>query len=273
MKNLIAALIEAQREFKPAIKDSDNPFFHSKYIDLESAWSAAKEALWKNGLTVIQHGDIHEASGQPVLVTRLVHTSGEEITGRLPLPVNKANNPQDLGASVTYVRRFGYMAIVMLCPEDDDGNEASGKVQATDRSGSQSQPKAQDWPPSTEMPVPLDAVEKTADVVTIEAVPGTNKKTGKPYVVFRAKLNTTDGEALSATTFDRAYYNILEMAKQLNQQVRVTVVKSKYGLDIKGVMLVQPAVAVEDEGLPFAFLAPFLPLAVATALYVGSRLV
>jgi hypothetical protein len=38
LKELTAALIAVQAEIKPAVKDTDNPFFHSKYVDLAGVW-------------------------------------------------------------------------------------------------------------------------------------------------------------------------------------------------------------------------------------------
>jgi hypothetical protein len=124
---LVSALIEAQRNFKVAIADSDNPFFKSKYVDLAGAWDACREALWGAGLTVVQFPRV-DAVGGLVLVTRLEHTSGEFREGAYPLLPTKSNDPQSLGAAMTYARRYCLMAITGLAPEDDDGNKASGKT-------------------------------------------------------------------------------------------------------------------------------------------------
>ena len=51
---LVMALAKAQGQIKAAPKDSDNPFFKSKYADLASVWEACREPLAKNGLAVIQ---------------------------------------------------------------------------------------------------------------------------------------------------------------------------------------------------------------------------
>lgn len=122
--NLTAALIKAQQAFTPAIKTAINPHFKSKFVDLAGVNDAANPALWANGLTVVQVTDIMD--GGPVLITRLLHVSGEEIGGTpYPLSPARANDPQALGACVTYARRYAKMAILDIAPEDDDGQTAS----------------------------------------------------------------------------------------------------------------------------------------------------
>jgi len=124
IKELASALCKFQSVMENVTKDSNNPFFKSKYADLASCWDAIKEPLTKNGLSIVQplggdeKGDYVE--------TILLHTSGEWISGRLYLKKNQnKDDMQTLGSAVTYARRYCLSAIVGLCPEDDDGNAAS----------------------------------------------------------------------------------------------------------------------------------------------------
>ena len=112
---------------KPALKDSTNPHFKSKYADLTSVWEACREALTKNGLSVVQ---ATEFDGENAWIkTILLHASGESIEGRYPLrPVQ--NTPQGMGSAISYARRYALAAMVGVVSDDDDGNEASqGKPQ------------------------------------------------------------------------------------------------------------------------------------------------
>ena len=52
--NLALALSIVQGKLTYAVKDSANPFFKSKYADLESVWGACRELLSQNGLAVMQ---------------------------------------------------------------------------------------------------------------------------------------------------------------------------------------------------------------------------
>jgi len=121
---LAAALAKAQAVIEGAVKDRANPAFRSKYADLAAVWDAIREPLTKNGLSLVQMPDM--VDGQPVLVTRLLHESGEWLEGTYPLNPVKTD-PQGYGSAITYARRYAAMAVCGVCPEDDDGNAASGK--------------------------------------------------------------------------------------------------------------------------------------------------
>jgi hypothetical protein len=56
----------------------------------------------------------------------LLHTSGEYLSERLLIPVDKAN-AHGVGSCITYSRRFSLMAFAgVVGDEDDDGNAAVG---------------------------------------------------------------------------------------------------------------------------------------------------
>jgi hypothetical protein len=124
INELAMALSKAQGEITPAIKDSANPFFKSKYADLTSVWAACREPLTKHGLAVTQ--TMVEQDGKLILITMLLHASGQWIKSFLPIVTQKPD-AQSLGAAITYMRRFSLSALVGICPEDDDGNIASGR--------------------------------------------------------------------------------------------------------------------------------------------------
>ncbi len=122
MKELASALAKAQAMMKPALKDSTNPHFKSKYADLTSIWEACRDALTKNGLSVAQ---VTEFDGDLCWIkTILLHSSGEVLEGRYPLrPVQ--NTPQGMGSAISYARRYALAAMVGVVADDDDGQAAS----------------------------------------------------------------------------------------------------------------------------------------------------
>ena len=121
VSELFKALSKAQSEIRGAKKDSENPFFRSKYADLESVWDAAKKPLADNGLCVVQTTDV--LNGEPVVVTTLGHTSGQWVRGVLPLTMVK-KDPQSQGSAISYARRYALAAIVGVVQTDDDGESA-----------------------------------------------------------------------------------------------------------------------------------------------------
>lgn len=117
------ALSKAQGEIKGAKKDTTNPFYKSSYADLASVWDACREALSRNELAVAQTTDI--VDGQIVLKTVLLHSSGESLTGILPVMIGDKPTAQALGSAITYNRRYALSAMVGIAPEEDDGNAAN----------------------------------------------------------------------------------------------------------------------------------------------------
>ena len=126
MKSLYAALVKAQSQIKNAVKDSVNPHFKNRYADLESVWDAVRDALHRNDLAVLQLTDL-DASGAPVLITRVIHTSGEHVEGRYPLVCKDPTDAQKLGSSMSYARRYALSAMLGVIQSDDDGNGASAQ--------------------------------------------------------------------------------------------------------------------------------------------------
>ncbi len=124
INELSAALSKAQGVIIPASKDSDNPFFKSKYADLAAVWEVARDPLYKNGLSITQHPS---AEGNAVTVeTVLTHSSGQWMSSRLTMTA-KDPGPQAIGSCITYARRYGLSAVVGIASEiDDDGNAATG---------------------------------------------------------------------------------------------------------------------------------------------------
>lgn len=124
--DLAKALTAVQASLTPAIRDSTNPYYNSKYADLSTVWESCREALAKNGLCVIQGNSVGPANTL-IVETILIHESGQWAKSELCLPLSKAD-PQGVGSAMTYGRRYGFAAMVGIVFEiDDDGNAASGK--------------------------------------------------------------------------------------------------------------------------------------------------
>lgn len=124
---LATALAKAQSVMGGAKKDKKNPFFKSSYADLSSVFDVLREPFAANGLSVTQLMDVLE-SGRSVMITRLMHLSGEFLESKVML--TDIPDPQKLGAYMTYMRRYCLMAIAGIPAEDDDGNIASAAVKA-----------------------------------------------------------------------------------------------------------------------------------------------
>ena len=97
-----------------------------KYATLGNCIDAAKPILAANGLSVMQLMGTNEKS-EVTLETVLGHSSGEYISSACVMPIAKlqggggSNPAQIMGASITYMRRYQYAAIIGLAQDDTDG--------------------------------------------------------------------------------------------------------------------------------------------------------
>jgi hypothetical protein len=123
MKEIAAAFVKAQRNFAPALKKAENPYFGSKYADLAICIEAVIDSLHDNGIAFMQH--TFESEKGVIVETVFLHESGESMqAGRIFVPAAQ-NSPQAFGSALTYARRYSIMTACGIAPEDDDGNDAS----------------------------------------------------------------------------------------------------------------------------------------------------
>ena len=121
-------LLEAQKEIGAIKKDSDNPFFKSKYFDINSILAEVKPKLNSRGLILTQSLKTKIEDGQKltgIITTILDSDSDNFIESFVEIPT--MSDPQKTGSAITYFRRYALQSMLALEAEDDDGNTASGK--------------------------------------------------------------------------------------------------------------------------------------------------
>ena len=116
-------LLEVQKEVGAISKDSKNPFFKSKYFDINSLIQHVEPILTKHGLLLMQ--PIKDGMQGSVIVDI---EDGSEVYSFLRLP--DLSDPQKLGSAVTYYRRYTLCSLLALQAEDDDANIASKAKQS-----------------------------------------------------------------------------------------------------------------------------------------------
>ena len=121
LKDLAKALSQFQATHVSAARDSKGNY--GTYTSLASALAAA-QAGTEFGLA---HTQTMKAVNEPetghLLVTTLLHTSGDQLSSEILLPSKsegRGNYMQALGSALTYARRYAILAIYGLASEDDD---------------------------------------------------------------------------------------------------------------------------------------------------------
>ncbi len=138
---LFEALAKAQASMRPAVMDSKNPHYNSKFASLTACQEAYKKPLAENGLCLTQQ--VFSVSQHFFIRSILGHSSGQWMSNVFRLILTK-NDMQGLGSAITYGRRYGANSLIgVVDTEDDDGNGALPPVD----------PKKNNPPKNTKPPV------------------------------------------------------------------------------------------------------------------------
>ena len=122
MKQIATALLKAQSEMSNPKKGATNPFFKSKYADLNAIREAVIPVLNANGISVLQ--PIVHLDSKNFVKTILLHESGESIESVTEIIYNKLNDAQAQGSGISYARRYALQSFVCVGADDDDGQKA-----------------------------------------------------------------------------------------------------------------------------------------------------
>ena len=125
MKDLLKALAEVKKEVGTLSKTETNPFFKSKYFDINSLIQQVEPLLEKNGLLLLQPIENNKVRSV------IYHLESEKfLSSEMDLP--NLQDPQKLGSAITYYRRYTLQSLLGLQAEDDDGNKAATPVKRID---------------------------------------------------------------------------------------------------------------------------------------------
>lgn len=144
-------LFAAKKEIGKISKDSTNPFFKSKYFDINALLEHVEPVLANHGLMVIQPIE------EDCVVTKIIDENGFGIASAMKMTM--LSDPQKMGSQVTYLRRYTLQSLLALQAEDDDGNKATKQVKQDNK------PNLNVYRPNTEVPTPqwaniLSGIEK-----------------------------------------------------------------------------------------------------------------
>jgi hypothetical protein len=128
--NLATALAAFQSEM-PVVAKSKTAKVPTKsggsysytYADLADVTDAAMPLLAKNGLSFSACPRLGERGYE--LVGVLMHSSGEKQEGALPIA---GNTPQEMGSSLTYMRRYLLGCMTGIVTDDDDDGHLAQKA-------------------------------------------------------------------------------------------------------------------------------------------------
>jgi len=118
MKKLHSKIFNLKSQIGKVSKDSKNPFFKSKYMDLNSLLEVVEPLMIENKLLLTQPLRNNDVC---TVITDI--ETGEEIVSSLSLPAT-LTDPQKIGSCVTYFRRYTLKSLLSIQETDDDAERA-----------------------------------------------------------------------------------------------------------------------------------------------------
>ena len=126
VNELFSALTKCRFE---SIKKTDSAHRH-KFANINSVLDVVLPELAKHCLAISQWPT--DLDGDHALTTMLIHESGQYMSSTIKLMFDKSDSdPQQLGSSLTYTRRYAVLAALSLSTVDDDGSYAKQKQERT----------------------------------------------------------------------------------------------------------------------------------------------
>jgi len=119
--SITTKLFAVQQEIGKISKDATNPFYKSKYFDINSLIEQTIPLFKKHGILLLQP----IRNGEVYTILRCTETETQEESS-IPLP--EMSDPQKVGSAITYFRRYNLASMLGLQAQDDDGNATVGSV-------------------------------------------------------------------------------------------------------------------------------------------------
>ena len=154
---IFAAVVALQSEINNPKKSKQGHGY--KYAELAQIIELSREPLATNGLAVAQY--CTAIDGQSYLVTQMIHSSGQWLRGYYPLEkagMRAVNDAQQMGAAMTYARRYNLAAMLGVAQEDDDAASLGSQRQQVRSNAPQSAPHPSKMPLDTLEGQTLNAV-------------------------------------------------------------------------------------------------------------------
>jgi hypothetical protein len=123
-KTLIEKLFEFQSMGIKFIKESDNPFFGSKYASLEDMLTTLNPILKELRLVIVHFTE--EVEQKNKVITQLINVDNEKDKIQTSFLLLPDLEPQKVGSAITYAKRYNIGQLLnIITDEDDDGNSST----------------------------------------------------------------------------------------------------------------------------------------------------
>ena len=120
-------LLAIQKENLCVKKDAKNPFFKSEYTSLDEILNTFSPILTEKGIVCF-----HRSSTEKSCIITTLYDIDSDTSISSEFPIFESNDPQKIGSTITYWKRYNLGQLLNITTEkDDDWNKASEKEKFT----------------------------------------------------------------------------------------------------------------------------------------------
>jgi hypothetical protein len=157
---IATAMVAFQGAVGSIKREANNPHFKKSYASLSNILDNIQLPLAEAGLMFSQHPDIDNS-----LTTIVVHAESGEFFRSSYRMKPSMDNPQGIGSTITYMRRYALGAVLGLNIEDDDDGNAGSQAPAR-----QQAVPARPAAPAVLLSDAIAAMKAAADMPSLKAV-------------------------------------------------------------------------------------------------------
>lgn len=163
IEKIMSAIKAVQQGADPVKKDTKGQVGSRQYMyaNLVDTWDTIKDLMNQNDLVVVQSPTVAENNVGHFFETTIYHTKSAQWIKERMMMVLQRDDPQGIGAAITYYRRYMITSMLGLIPDDD--NDAKDHRLATAQQKTQMVGAVKQIYPELEKP--QDIIETIQNIV------------------------------------------------------------------------------------------------------------
>ena len=124
LDKILPALSKVKAGMGIVLKSASNPFFKSKYADLNAHLDVVEPLLQANGLLLFQPVEATDLGN--IVESRIYHPESGQFVSSVMKLIGETDM-QKVGSAVTYARRYTLGSLLGMKADDDDGESSIGR--------------------------------------------------------------------------------------------------------------------------------------------------
>lgn len=196
--NLLKSLVSVQAELPTMPKDCKG--YGYTYTALDTIVATLKPILAKHGIAYMQPLTTVEG-GRIGITTRIFNAGGEYIEDTAALPdvqMAKTNEAQNLGAAITYMRRYTLCSMLGITSDEDVDGEPRQRPQPNEQPLNSRQTRADAQTNGSRLPQQAGGPDTPQEKAEINALIGSTHQNGAP-VFTRDEINQIPSMRMRST--------------------------------------------------------------------------